>query len=68
MVQKIKIINFLTFHSKFIWYKIIIEFLPLVIYKKRDRKCNGFSKVSLSFIGLSNIPKQYRDQYICTDL
>lgn len=59
MVQKIKIINFSTFYSKFIWYKTIIEFLPLIIYKKRVRKCNGFSEVSLSFIGLSNIPKQY---------
>lgn len=59
MVQKIKVINFPTFHSKFIWYKIIIEFLPLVIYKKRVRKCNGFSEVSLRFIGLPNIPKQY---------
>lgn len=57
MVQKIKIINFSRFYSKFIWYKIIIEFLPLVIYNNKN--CNGLSEVSLSFIGLSNIPKQY---------
>lgn len=59
MAQQIKILNFSTFFSKFIWYKIIIEYLPFVIYKKRVRKCNGFIEVSLSFMGLSNTPKQY---------